>query len=189
MSRNERTLMANITLVIGGARSGKSSYASRLALSACEAPVYAGRPVCGHQLLILHSTVCIDTSHAPRYVATARRFDGDMAWDERIAARASSHPPSHPYLQTTTFQLLSPSHHLSPTAAHTRHATRYSLTPTPTLASLTLHSSPPPPQPNLRRHLPLPQLHRKDRGPPWVDVEEQKLLSARSDLKPSPNSR
>jgi hypothetical protein len=36
--------MANITLVIGGARSGKSSYASRLALSACDAPVYAGRP-------------------------------------------------------------------------------------------------------------------------------------------------
>ena len=22
------------------------------------------------------------------------------------------------------------------------------------------------------------QLHKKDRGPPWVDVEEQKLLSA-----------
>jgi len=71
--------MANITLVIGGARSGKSSYASRLALSACDAPVY---------------------------VATARRFDGDTAWDERIA------------------------------------------------------------------------LHKKDRGPPWVDVEEQKRISA-----------
>ena len=36
-----RVTMANITLVIGGARSGKSSYASRLALSACDAPVYA----------------------------------------------------------------------------------------------------------------------------------------------------
>eukprot|EP00964_Phaeocystis_antarctica_P057704 scaffold34168_cov66-Phaeocystis_antarctica.AAC.6 len=36
--------MANITLVIGGARSGKSSYASRLALSACDTPVYAGHP-------------------------------------------------------------------------------------------------------------------------------------------------
>uniref|UniRef100_A0A7S0HQK2 Adenosylcobinamide kinase n=1 Tax=Phaeocystis antarctica TaxID=33657 RepID=A0A7S0HQK2_9EUKA len=71
--------MANITLVIGGARSGKSSYASRLALSACDTPVY---------------------------VATARRFEGDTAWDERIA------------------------------------------------------------------------LHKKDRGPPWVDVEEQKALSA-----------
>ena len=35
-----RLTMANITFVIGGARSGKSSYASRLALSACDAPVY-----------------------------------------------------------------------------------------------------------------------------------------------------
>ena len=38
--------MANITFVIGGARSGKSSYASRLALSACDAPVYVlGAPL------------------------------------------------------------------------------------------------------------------------------------------------
>ena len=41
-----------------------------------------------------------------------------------------------------------------------------------------LHSSPPPPHPILRRHPSSAQLHKKDRGPPWVDVEEQKLLSA-----------
>ena len=41
-----RLTMANITFVIGGARSGKSSYASRLALSACDAPVYVlGAPL------------------------------------------------------------------------------------------------------------------------------------------------
>ena len=50
--------MANVTLVIGGARSGKSSYASRLALTTCEAPVY---------------------------LATARKFEGDEEFANRIA--------------------------------------------------------------------------------------------------------
>jgi adenosylcobinamide kinase/adenosylcobinamide-phosphate guanylyltransferase len=50
--------MAHVTLVIGGARSGKSSYASALALAACPRPVY---------------------------VATARLFDGDAEFAQRIA--------------------------------------------------------------------------------------------------------
>ena len=74
--------MANVTLVMGGARSGKSSYASRLALSVCPSPVY---------------------------VATARIFEGDGEFEHRVA------------------------------------------------------------------------LHKKDRGPPWVDVEEQKALSAHAE--------
>ena len=75
-------MRANITLVMGGARSGKSSYASRLALSACPAPVY---------------------------VATARVFDGDAEFEHRVT------------------------------------------------------------------------LHKKARGAPWVDVEEQKTLSAHAE--------
>ena len=50
--------MANVTLVMGGARSGKSSYASRLALATCEAPVYC---------------------------ATARKFEGDDEFAGRVA--------------------------------------------------------------------------------------------------------
>ena len=73
--------MANITLIMGGARSGKSSYASRLALASCDAPVY---------------------------VATARIFDGDTEFEDRV------------------------------------------------------------------------KKHQKERGEPWVDVEEQKELSKRS---------
>lgn len=74
--------MANITLVTGGARSGKSSYASRLALATCEQPVY---------------------------VATARMFDGDKEFEHRIA------------------------------------------------------------------------LHKKDRGPEWLNIEEEKVLSKHTD--------
>ena len=74
--------MANVTLVMGGARSGKSSYASRLALSLCGAPVY---------------------------LATSRMFPGDDEFKERIA------------------------------------------------------------------------LHKKDRGPEWVNVQEEKSLSSRAD--------
>lgn len=50
--------MANVTLIMGGARSGKSSYASNLALAVCEAPVY---------------------------VATARNFGGDEEFEKRVA--------------------------------------------------------------------------------------------------------
>ena len=50
--------MANVTLVMGGARSGKSSHASRLALATCDTPVY---------------------------VATARKFEGDTEFEQRIA--------------------------------------------------------------------------------------------------------
>lgn len=49
--------MAHVTLVIGGARSGKSSYASRLAREVCDNPVY---------------------------VATARIFDGDAEFEHRV---------------------------------------------------------------------------------------------------------
>ena len=118
--------MANITLVTGGARSGKSAYAARLALSACDAPVYAGSPLHPPQLCVGAVLVCTASYHTShgrplpsfsalavsdqcistctprhahltprrRYVATARRFDGDSAWDERIAA-SLAHMASH----------------------------------------------------------------------------------------------
>ena len=50
--------MANVTLVMGGARSGKSSYASSLALATCASPVY---------------------------LATARKFEGDDEFAARVA--------------------------------------------------------------------------------------------------------
>ena len=58
VSADDVSPMAQVTLVMGGARSGKSSYASRLALSVCEAPVY---------------------------LATSRKFEGDDEFDRRVA--------------------------------------------------------------------------------------------------------
>ena len=58
--------MANITLVTGGARSGKSSYASNLALASCAAPVY---------------------------VATSRIFDGDKEFEKRVALHQADRGP------------------------------------------------------------------------------------------------